>query len=308
MHDGPAPKVLGTTIPVIANAKAGGGHSREAMDALRGAFHINGLDARIVTGRDVHEAVTAALENDPAVVVAAGGDGTVSAVAQALRGKRTPLAIVPYGTFNHFAKDLGIPLDPQEAARTILDGRVVSVDVGEVNGRTFVNNASLGLYPGMVRTRDKLRRRFGHSKRAAMAWALLTAAHRSPLLRLKLQVDHETRHCRSPFVFVGNNAYAMEGFDIGTREHLDRGRLSIYTTQRSSFAGLASLALRALVGRLRQADDFGFAEARRLRVETPHKRLLVATDGELDIFETPLDFRIVPRALDVIVPRAGEGK
>ena len=305
MLDGPAPRVLGTTIPVIANARAGGGHSGDSLDGLREAFAAQGITARVMAPHagTLEDALREALAEKPPVVVAAGGDGTVSAVAEALRGTGTALAVVPFGTFNHFAKDLGIPLDTDEAIRVLLDGRVVDVDLGEVNGRTFVNNASLGLYPGMVRTRDKLRRRFGHSKRAAMAWAMLAAIRRTPLLTLTLQADREVQPCRSPFVFVGNNAYAMEGFDIGTRERLDGGELSIYTTPRCSFLGLASLALRALAGRLHQAEDFDVAGARRLRVETPHTRLLVATDGEINIMDTPLEFRILPRALKVLVPR-----
>ena len=303
-----APLVIGGTIPVFVNAKSGGGHSHDALSELRRKFEEHGIAAELhaVRGDGLAETVAQALGHDPPVVVAAGGDGTVSAVAHELRGRGTALGVVPMGTFNHFAKDLGIPLDVGEAVRLLRAGRRMPVDVGDVNGRTFVNNSSLGLYPGMVRTRDKLRRRFGHGKRRAMLWALMAALRRSPLLTLQLQADREEAAIRSPFVFVGNNEYAMEGFDIGTRERLDCGRLSVYTAHRCSIPGLALLALRALFGRLRQAEDFAAVAARRLRVETPHARLLVATDGELNIMETPLEFRIVPAALDVIVPRERE--
>ena len=303
-----APPIIEGTIPVFANAKSGGGHSSDAFADVRKKFEEHGIAAEVhaVRGDGLAQAVRQALRHDPPLVVAAGGDGTVSAVAHELRGSGTALAVLPMGTFNHFAKDLGIPLDIGEAVQVLREGRRIAVDVGEVNGRTFVNNSSLGLYPGMVRTRDKLRRHFGHGKRRAMLWALMAALRRSPLLRLELQVDHESEYVRSPFVFVGNNEYAMEGFDIGTRERLDSGRLSIYTTYRCSVPGLALLALRAVLGRLRQAEDFAALAARRLRVETPHTRLLVATDGELNIMETPLEFRIVPAALEVIVPREKE--
>ena len=308
MLDGSAPPVLGTTIPVIANARAGGGHSGDSMDELRKAFAEEGITTEVMAprGEALEETLRRAVGQRPPVIVAAGGDGTVNAVAHALRGTGIALAVVPFGTFNHFAKDLGIPLDTAGAVRVLLDGRRVAVDVGEVNGRTFVNNSSLGLYPGMVRTRQKLQRRFGHSKRMAMLWAMLAAMRRSPLLTLELQVDHETQRCRSPFVFVGNNQYGMAGFDIGSRERLDGGSLSVYTTRRCSVGGLASLALRALIGRLHQAEDFDVVSARELRVDTPHSRLLVATDGELNIMDTPLEFRIVPRALEVLVPAPKE--
>jgi diacylglycerol kinase family enzyme len=306
MLDGAAPPVLGTTIPVIANARAGGGHSTDSMDGLRKAFADEGITAEVMAprGHEIEETLRKAVGQRPPAIVAAGGDGTVSAVAHALRGTGIALAVVPFGTFNHFAKDLGIPLDTKEAVRVLLDGRRVAVDVGEVNGRTFVNNSSLGLYPGMVRTREKLQRRFGPSKRMAMLWAMLAAMRRSPLLTIELQADSDVQRCRSPFVFVGNNQYGMAGFDIGSRERLDGGVLSIYTTRRCSVGGLASLALRALFGRLHQAEDFDAVSARELRVETPHRRLLVATDGELNIMDTPLEFRIVPGALEVLVPPA----
>ncbi|HKX37397.1 MAG TPA: sphingosine kinase, partial [Burkholderiales bacterium] len=119
---------------------------------------------------------------------------------------------------------------------------------------------------------------------------------------LRLELDDEVRHCRAPFVFVGNNNYTLEGFNIGTRAKLDQGQLTVYTTRRSSAGGLARLALRALFGRLRQADDFMESSVRSLQVESRRRRLLVALDGEVHALETPLEFRILPRALQVIVP------
>ncbi len=206
------------------------------------------------------------------------------------------------GTLNHFAKDLGIPLDAADAVQLIAKGRRIRVDVGEVNGRAFVNNASLGLYPNIVRERTRQQRRFGRSKRAAMLWATLDVLDRSRLLDLRLALDDEVQHCRAPFVFVGNNDYILEGFDIGSRARLDEGRLNVYTTRRSSAGGLFRLALRALFGRLRQADDFMQSSVRSLQVESRRRRLLVALDGEVHAMETPLEFRILPRALQVIVP------
>jgi diacylglycerol kinase family enzyme len=235
-------------------------------------------------------------------MVAAGGDGTVSSVADALSGTPTALGVVPAGTLNHFAKDLGIPLDLGAAVRAIAAGRRASVDVGVVNGRAFVNNASLGLYPKLVEEREKQQRRFGHSKRTAMLWAALAVLRRPPRLALRLEAESGALVARSPFVFVGNNDYAMEGFGIGTRARLDAGLLDVYTTRRTSASGLVGLALRAAFGRLRQADDFLQANVRTLRVESRRSRLQVAVDGELLDFDTPLEFTMRPRALQVMVP------
>ena len=297
--------VLPKTVPVILNCRAGAGHSDPEVDKLRQAFEQAGLEARVVTcqhGEGLQDAVRKALEDKPQVIAAAGGDGTISAVANTLRGSGTALGVLPSGTLNHFARDLGIPLDAVEAARVIAGGRRIAVDMGEVNGRGFINNASLGLYPGMVQERDRQQRRLRRSKRHAMLWATLAVLQRPPLLDLHLDLGGEVHDCRAPFVFIGNNAYHMEGFDIGTRERLDAGVLDVYTTRRRHTGGLLLLALRAMLGRLRQADDFIDTTARTLRVVSRRPSLLVATDGEVTRMQTPLEFRILPRALEVMAP------
>lgn len=299
------PLALKKEVPVILNGSSGNGHGIEEARRLQEAFSEAGLEARLWRfgpGEDVRKIARRALEARPPVLAAAGGDGTLSAVADVLRGTDTALGVIPAGTMNHFAKDLGIPLDPVEAARVIGAGRCIRVDVGEVNGRAFINNASLGLYADMVRKRERQQRRLRRSKRSAMLWAALEVLGRSRLLDLRLEVDGRAQECRAPFVFVGNNDYAMEGFVIGTRARLDGGLLNVYTTRRCGTLGLIGLAFHALFGRLRQADDFMEWSAPHLRVESSRRRLLVATDGELDSMDTPLEFRIRPRALRVIVP------
>jgi len=297
--------VASKEIPLILNGKAGGARSAGA-EVLGAAFRDAGLEARISTfahGEEIRKLARRALKARPAVLVAAGGDGTLSAVADVVRGSGTALGVIPVGTLNHFAKDLGIPLDPAEAVRVIAAGRHIAVDVGEVNGRGFINNASLGLYPNIVRSRTRHQRRFGRSKRTAMLWATLEALHRSRLLDVRLEIEGRVHEFRTPFVFVGNNDYTLEGFNIGKRARLEEGILNVYATRCTSAAGLFGLALRALFGRLRQADDFMESSVGALRVASRrHKRLLVATDGELNALETPLEFRIRPRALQVLVP------
>ncbi len=296
------------TVPVIVNSTAGTGHSTEDLDKLRELFHEQGLVAEVIgpeAGETLPERIARVMRSKPRVVVAAGGDGTINAVASAVRGTATVMGILPMGTLNHFAKDVGIPLDLAEAVRVVANGTQVAIDVGEVNGTPFLNNSSLGLYPGIVRDRTRQQRRLGRSKWMAMLRAIVAVVPRSRLLNLRLEMDGREQRCRSTFVFIGNNEYVMEGFDIGSRERLDCGRLSVYTTQRSSFGGLIGLALRALTKRLHQAEDFVMFQAHRLRIETPHKRLLVATDGEVNVMDTPLEYRILPRSLQVIAPAKG---
>jgi diacylglycerol kinase family enzyme len=296
-----APLPIATKVPVVINGKAGA--AREAKEKLAAAFDDAGIDAEIIPcDGDVCVAARRALAARPDVLVAAGGDGTVSALAGVVRGTGTTLGVMPMGTLNHFARDLGLPLEPAGAARVIAAGRRAAVDVGEVNGRVFFNNASLGLYADMVHRRKRQQRRLGRSKRSAMLWATLEVLHRSALLQLRLDLGERIQDCRSPFVFIGNNDYVLEGFNIGVRERLDAGLLNVYTTRRSTALGLIGLLLRAIFGRLRQADDFMQESARSLRVESRHARLLVATDGEVNEMDMPLEFRIRPRALNVIVP------
>ena len=295
------------TIPIILNASAGKGFPQQQQDELRRRFAESGLDVEIhaaTSGGEIVELTRRALKQRPRLVVAAGGDGTVSAVASCLQGKDIPLAVLPIGTLNHFARDLGIPADLDGAVKAIAEGRPAGVDLGQVNERPFINNASLGIYPDIVRDRERQQRRLGRGKYWAMLWATLSVLSKSPFLSLTMEIDGEPVHCRSPFVFIGNNDYTMEGFSIGTRSSLREGRLSIYTTQRHTRAGLVRLAFRALFGRLHQADDFAVANAQSVRIDSSHRRMLVATDGEVVAMQTPLTFRVLPGALQVLLPKA----
>lgn len=292
-------------IPVILNATSGTGHDTETHRELHDLFGRHGMTPDIFTARDgseIEDQVRKAMRTQPPLIVVAGGDGTVSAVASMLWGTQTTLGILPEGTLNHFARDLGIPSERERAVEILATGTPVLVDVGEVNGRPFINNASLGLYPDIVRDRQRQQRRLGRGKYWAMLWATFGALGRSPFLRLRLEVDGTARNCLSPFVFIGNNQYVMEGFSIGTRASVRDGHLSVYTTQRQGRAGLLRLALRALFGRLHQADDFSTTQARQVRVESHRRRLLVATDGEVTAMETPLEFNVRPASLRVMLP------
>ncbi len=292
-------------IPVIVNATAGAGHAESDFENMREMFRVAGARAQILparSGAELQELARIAMKDAPRVLVVAGGDGTVSAVAEATRGTPTALGILPMGTLNHVAKDLGLPLEIGEAVKVAVAGRAVAIDVGEVNGVAFLNNSSIGLYPDIVRDRMRQQRRFGRSKWHAMLWAILAALRRSPLMRMRLELDGKEHECCAPFVFVGNNVYEMEGFGIGKRAHMDAGELSVYTTHRSSTADLFVLALRALFRRLRQAEDFSAATARSLRVELPRKRVMVSIDGEVRPMDTPLEYRILPRSLLIMAP------
>jgi len=247
-------------------------------------------------------AATRALARGVDAVVAGGGDGTINAVASVLAGSGVALGVLPLGTLNHFAKDLNIPLDLDQAIATIARGTTAQVDVGDVNGRIFVNNSSLGLYPHIVRARDQQQRRLGRGKWTAFGWALVAALRRFPFLGVRLTINGVEHARRTPFVFIGNNDYQMQGFHIGARERLDGGALSLYVAQRPTRLGLLRLAWHALRGHLAQARDFDVMSGAEFTIETRHHRLHVATDGEVNIMQPPLRYRSRPAALTVLVP------
>lgn len=298
---------MSSSVEVIINAASGPHDNGDARRWLAGIFASCGVEARVTLaceGEDLTELARRALSNGARAVVAGGGDGTVGAVASLLAGTEKPLGVLPLGTLNHFAKDLRIPLSVEKAARTVCEGRIARVDVGEVNGQVFVNNSSLGLYPRIVRRRDKLQQREGSGKWSAFVRAALSVLRRYPFLYVRLSVDGQEIVRETPFVFVGNNEYKMERFQMGARARLDEGSLSLFVAHRTGRLGLLRLAVRALFGRLRRAKDFDALSAQEIWVETRRpKRLPVATDGEVTVMSTPLRYRVRPGALRVIVPK-----
>lgn len=299
-----------TPIKIILSARAGtvawAGDNHKLYERLATIFDANEIYADISiahSGAEVIELAQDAARGPYKAIVAAGGDGTVNSVAAAAVDSGKILGVLPLGTLNHFARDLKIPSDLQAAAETIVAGHTTEVDVAEVNDRIFLNNSSLGLYPTIVRERQK-RERLGFRKWPAFFWATIQALRRYPFLDVQLRVNGELLDRLTPFVFVGNNEYAMDLFNIGLRDRLDRGVLSIYITHRTSRSKLIGLALRAVAGRLRDDKDFMALSATEVKILTGRKRLRVAFDGEVDVMKTPLHYRVRPGALRVIVPNS----
>ena len=299
-----------TPVKIIISSGAGPRDNTKAAEHLASIFkeaHI-AVDISLAHGGDeITELAREAARGPHEIIVAAGGDGTINSVAAAVLDTDKILGVLPLGTLNHFAKDLGIPVELETAARTIVAGHTTEVDVAEVNNRIFLNNSSLGLYPMIVREREK-RQRLGFGKWPAFIWATIQALRRYPLLDVRLRVNDELLHRTTPFVFVGNNEYAMDLFNIGARDRLDQGVLSIYITQRTSRLKLITLALRAVVGGLRNNKDFLELHSNEVKIATRHKRLRVAFDGEIEVMKPPLEYRIRSRALRVIVPKPAPGE
>jgi diacylglycerol kinase family enzyme len=238
------------------------------------------------------------------VLAVGGGDGTISTAARHLAGTGIPLGVLPLGTLNHFAKDLGIPEALELACAAIADGEARDIDVAEVNGRVFVNNASIGIYPYLVETRERQRRELGLGKWGAMALACAWMVHRFPLRRLTIRTADGARERRTPCAFIGNNSYALEGAALGTRAALDRGQLCLYVARSRSRLQFFWLMLKAMTGHVTTLSDLDAVNAESLTIGSRARRLRVALDGEIEKMAPPLRFRIRPGALRVMVPRA----
>ena len=238
--------------------------------------------------------------------IASGGDGTIHHVMQALVNSSAVLAVIPSGTYNHFARDLGIPLDWREALELALDGATRHVDVARVNDRFFVNNVSLGLYPELVARREARGRDYPRWK--ARLYATYATLRRYKHVTLAVETDVVKELIRTHVFMVSNNSYDLGRIGIeAPRESLSDGRLSVYWLPHTSRVRLMRFVARYMAGRVRQTPGFRSFRTTRLRVQSPHHALKVGVDGELFTIETPLVITILPQALAVRVPRKDEG-
>jgi diacylglycerol kinase family enzyme len=291
---------------VILNPGAGSvPKNADLKSKIAESFAAAGLPAEIVAvhGKDMSAAAKEAVAGPEEIIVAGGGDGTISTIAAQVAGSDKILAVLPLGTLNHFAKDLRIPLELEKAVRTIADRNVARVDVGEVNGRVFLNNSSIGIYPHVVHHRDVERARLRIGKWPAFAWAALSIFRRFPFIDLRIEIEGKALRRQTAFLFIGNNPYEMTGFRIGKRSRIDTGKLGLYLTHRVGRWGMIRLTLRALLGHLSQEKDFEAYRVTEACIETHRRLVLVAADGEVRWMEAPLRYRSRPGALRVIVPR-----
>lgn len=293
-------------VSVLLNCAAGSvdaAASEEQAQAVEEAFDNAGVSATValVAPDDVRDAVTAAARDGGDAVVVGGGDGTLNGAAAVLAGGEVPLGILPLGTFNHFAKSLGLPLDLPAAARVVAAGVVRRVDLAEVNGHVFLNNSSVGVYPRLVLARDRQERRFGHGRRRAMARAALGTLRRLPLMDVTVTTTAGEERLRTPFVFVGNNRYELSVFG-GQRDSLRGGELCLYAAHATSLPHLLLSTVHVLLRGCESAGDWETRCVPALELGTTAQEVRVALDGEVRRLEDPLRYRSRPGALAVLAP------
>jgi diacylglycerol kinase family enzyme len=286
-------------IPALVNAAAGtAAAAREALDAS-GAF-----DVHEVAPSEIAETVRGLARNGARRVLVAGGDGTIATAACALIDSDTELAILPGGTLNHFARDLGISTVAAEALALATSPATRAVDVGVVNGRVFLNTSSVGGYVRYVRTREKLERHLGYGLASLLAAVrLMTSVRR---MGVEIEVDGRTRIFRTPLVFIGVGERELQFPVLGRRVPDGRSGLHVMVVKGRSRLRLVAIGASVVLRGLEVASRAGHFDdmiADRLRI-TMRSTGWVALDGEIALLPTPLDYELRRGALSVVCPPA----
>jgi diacylglycerol kinase family enzyme len=291
-------------VAVVINREGGSaaGLGMEETD-IEDVFRKAGLEASValVTGSEVTSEVRKAKDSSVDAVVIGGGDGTISAAAGVLAGGSIPLGVLPLGSANHFAQDLGIPFTLEEAVRIISKGQTRPVSVAEVNGHIFINNSVLGIYPAIVKKRDAIRHRIPMKKILARWLAALLVLPDFPVIQVRFTVDDRMTVCTTPFVFIGAHAYEMSAFSFGASRTAENG-LFVYMIRSRTRSALVRLFLKSLVKDIKQEKYFETWSLSEVIIETHSERITIGTDGELLKLTPPLHYRSLPGALRVFVP------
>ncbi|PJE30374.1 Diacylglycerol kinase family enzyme [Pseudooceanicola antarcticus] len=307
----PAPHTGNGPFLVIAN-KGSGTNARDGEALTRALEVLSDEDARLrhwAPGEDLRALIAEEIRRGARTVVAAGGDGTVMAVADALHGQDAALAALPLGTFNYFTRGLGLPEDPEAAARALLEARPREIRVATVNGRVFLNNASLGIYPAILKEREDVYRRFGR-RRLMAHWSVVRTFWRfqNPMRLTLTEKDGTTRSLRTPLLFVARSSYQLERFHLAGQSAIHRDRLAVLLGRGNSRAALFRLCWRLITRRMEEGRDYELIEAEAIRVETASSRPLLAFDGEKRRTRPPLDFAMDEVPLQVLLPSPEEAQ
>lgn len=291
-------------ICVIHNASSGrnsaGGD--DLVSPALGALPPDVQVRRIGKGTSIADAARAAVADGYEIIVAAGGDGTIMTVASQLVGTGRRLGVVPLGTFNYFARGLGIPEDPATAAALIGHGTTRSLSLGEVNGNAFLNNASLGVYPAILKEREDVYRRWGR-RRVAAYWSVIkTFARFQRPMHMTIETPDGSRTLRTPLVFIARSTFQLEHFELEGADCIRDGQFAIFVAPDGGRIGLFKQAWRLVRHKMQAGRDFDLLCTDSFTIRTRRPRMLIACDGEKLHLDSPLRFRVHRDAIDVIVP------
>jgi diacylglycerol kinase family enzyme len=288
---------------VFLNRGAGVKLAPAEVEALRESARDAGLDVIDLSREiDIAGICRDQIRRGTGLFIAAGGDGTVHHVTQAVVHTDASLGVIPIGTYNHFARDLNIPLDWRAALQVALTGEKRQVDTARINERFFVNNVSMGLYPELVAKREERGRDYPRWK--ARLYASYVTLRKYPHITVVVESEHHQEVIRTHVFMVSNNSYDLSRIGIESpRTNLEEGRLSVYWLPHLPRLRLMTFVARYLAGRVREVPGFRSFRTLRMRVQSTHAHVKVGVDGEVFTMTTPLAITIVPQSLVVKVPR-----
>ncbi len=292
----------GRDICVLANPNSGAAQRNpQAVDQAMAVFGPR-AELRAFSGDPADEAARA-LRDGFRIIVAAGGDGTVAGVAHALAGSGRDMAVLPLGTFNYFARGLGLPEDPEAAARAILAGESHAIAVGTLNGRVFLNNVAIGLYPAILEEREATYARFGRYRILAHLASLRTILRFQRPYRMDLVQDGARQRIRTPMVFVARSAYQLDQFGLDGAQAISDDRFALFLAPQQTRLGFLRLAWRLVRRRVDHGRDVFVSTPRRIALSiSGRRRVAVALDGEKLKMRLPLRIQVAGDLLHVIVP------
>lgn len=288
---------------VIMNMSAGSEEGEFSADNIKNALDESGIEYKIFDIGSTQPLKPKDIQNKYDTLIAAGGDGTVNFAANLVYSTDIALAVIPAGTLNHFAKDIGMPLTLEDTIGVIKSNNTAKLDAASVNDEIFINNSSIGLYALAVRHRDIEQSKKGWGKWRAMFAAFITVFKRFPLYTINIKIDGRTETFRSPIIFIGNNEYNLDLFSLGTRQILNKGVLSIYIARCKTRFGILKLIFSVLINRLMLNKDFDEMLATEIEINSRKHSLDVAYDGEVKKVRTPIIYKILPGKLKVILPK-----
>lgn len=299
---------------VVLNVGSGTGNAAAVRAIIETACAAAGRELHLMSVGDPRRLASIAAEavrraqGCGGVVVAAGGDGTINAVAQAVLGSGCAFGVLPQGTFNYFSRTHDIPFDTAQALQVLLHEQPQDVQVGLVNDRVFLVNASLGLYPKLLEERENWKHHLGRNRVVAFAaaFATLMGGHRS--LRLQIAAQGKSRKLRTPTLFVGNNALQLQQLGFSLARDIDNGELAAIVLKPVRRLAMLGLLLRGALGQLGTSERVLSFPFRSLVVNPAWplrtQKVKVATDGEITWLQLPLEFRVAPQPLRLIRPAA----
>lgn len=293
---------------VVFNAKSGSAlASGLTAETLRQQFLDNeiAVDLSDEPDADLSEQIKRAMTSDAEVIVAAGGDGTVTALANALAGSGKTLALLPLGTANLLARDLGIPLELDKAIASMGEMQPRRIDVGEVNGRIFLHKVVIGLIPNIAEKREEIRGDDGFAARFAFARYLFGRIAQARRIAVEIASDKQAVAVRRVHALaIANNAYDEAFGRFFSRQCLDGGSLSLYVLKHLSVTDFLRLATEMLLGRWTNDSALEIEQVQSVTIRRSRRPIKVMIDGEVEVLNGPLAFQIRPLALSVLAPVA----